>query len=192
MTKHTLRTIALSLALATGTAGIAQAVQAQPVNDNSTQVEKKAAPEHRHGFKGRHGHMRAPALHSVTHAPLAMLGHLKSKLNLNESQQKLWDAARAQSREVGQAMRAQRQESAKELRAQLDAGPLDLRALTAKREAERSALKPKMDAARDAWLAVYDSLDGQQKQVVTDAVKKRIERGDRMREHRRPAPQPRN
>jgi len=42
MTKHTLRTIALSLALATGSAGVFQAVHAQPANDNSTQAEQKA------------------------------------------------------------------------------------------------------------------------------------------------------
>ncbi|WP_299455254.1 Spy/CpxP family protein refolding chaperone [uncultured Pigmentiphaga sp.] len=192
MTKHTLRTIALSLALATGSAGVFQAVHAQPANDNSTQAEQKAPHQHRHAFKGRHGPMHGSAFLPGSEAPFAMLGRLKSKLNLNESQQKLWDTAREQSREVAKAVRAQRQESAKALRTQVDAGPLDLRALTAKREADRAALKPKMDAAREAWLAVYDSLDGQQKQLVTDAVKKRLERGDRMREHRRSAQPPKN
>ncbi|WP_158213214.1 Spy/CpxP family protein refolding chaperone [Pigmentiphaga sp. NML080357] len=187
MTKNTLRTIALSLALATGSAGVFHAAHAQATTDNSTQTEQKAGQERHRGFKGHHGPVRHHAFHAgMGHAPLAMLGHLKSKLNLTESQQKLWDAAQGQSREVGQAMRAQREEGIKALRAQADAGPLDLRALTAKHEADRAALKPKMDAARDAWLAAYDSLDAKQKQIVTDAVKKRIERGDRMREHRRP------
>lgn len=186
MTKNALRTIALSLALATGGAGVLQAAHAQAATDNTTQAEQKAGPEHHRGHMGRHGPMKH-RFHGMEQSPLAMLGHLKSRLNLTESQQKLWDAAQTASRDAGQAMRAQRAEGLKDLRTQVAAGPLDLRALSSRNEAERAAAKPKFDAARDAWLAAYDSLDGKQKQVVTDAVKKRLERGDRMREHHRSA-----
>jgi hypothetical protein len=186
MNKNALRTIALSLALATGGAGVLQAAHAQAAGDNTTQAEQKPAPERHRGPMGHHG---AKGHHffrgGMEQSPLAMLGHLKSRLNLTDSQQKLWDAAQSASREAGQAMRAQREEGIKALRTQVAAGPLDLRALSARHDAERAAVKPKLDAARDAWLAAYDSLDGKQKQVVTDAVKQRLERGDRMREHRR-------
>ncbi|MDX3906630.1 MAG: hypothetical protein QHC78_13160 [Pigmentiphaga sp.] len=192
MTKNTLRTIALSLALATGGAGVLQAAHAQATADNTTQAEQKAGPERHRGH--HHGHHRHMGPRGFDHgaAPMAMLGHLKSKLELNASQQKLWDAAQGLSREAGKAMRAQRQEGFKALRAQVDAGPLDLRALTAKHEADREALKPKLDAARDAWIVAYESLDAKQKQIVTDVVKKRLERGERKREHRRPGQQPKN
>ncbi|VCU71641.1 hypothetical protein PIGHUM_03727 [Pigmentiphaga humi] len=195
-TKNTLRTMALALVLATGGAGVLQAAHAQapaeppPAPQAGQSVAPPAPRAEGHRFK----HPPRAAMHHrafagpMAESPMFMLGHLKSRLGLNESQQKLWDKARDLSREAGQAMRAQRGEDVKALRAQAEAGPLDLRALAAKRDASRNAIKPKLDASRDAWLAAYDSLDGKQKQIVADSVKKRFERQERKADKHRQVP----
>lgn len=198
MTKNTLRTIALSLALATGAGGALQAAYAQdasatPSSAPTTQPDQAGAKKmgqrgtdgvkhHRgHYHKGHHQAKRIShhgAFGPMAQSPMLALAHMKSKLSLTDSQQTLWNAAESQRTELGKAMRAQRVEDRKALKAQLDAGPLDLRALSTRQDAQRDALKSRLDAARDAWLVVYDSLDAKQKDTVTQALKARMDRAE--------------
>ncbi|GAA4327559.1 hypothetical protein GCM10023144_12280 [Pigmentiphaga soli] len=180
MIKHTLRTnalrtIALSLALATGAAGLAQAARAEEsaaaTPPAQTQQHAGRHAMHHHAMKPMHRPGFGPAMGS----PLALLPRLEHRLKLTDSQQTLWRAARSQQAEAGKALREQFGKNREELRKQVEAGPLDLRALTTQQEAARNAVRPRLDAARDAWLAAYDSLDAQQKQVVTDAFKRTLE-----------------
>ncbi|WP_420224072.1 Spy/CpxP family protein refolding chaperone [Pigmentiphaga litoralis] len=138
------------------------------------------------GHHGHHGHHGGPSM-------MMMLGQLKAKLNLTDAQQTRWNAAESQQRAVGEEMRARRDLHRKQMQEQLaKSGPADFRAMTAQREAEHAAIKPKLDAARDAWLVVYDSLDTNQKQIVTDAFKQRMQRmgkHDRRGEQRGPGMQ---
>ncbi|GGX15416.1 hypothetical protein GCM10007242_22460 [Pigmentiphaga litoralis] len=209
MTKHTLRILAAAMTLATGASGIAYAAPAaEPIviaqAAPATTTAPAATPERnapttggqrtdgpradgqrgdgpRHGGPrgdhrkgGHHGHHGGPSM-------MMMLGQLKSKLNLTDTQQTRWNAAESQQRALGEEMRARRDAHRKQMQEQLaKTGPADFRAMTAQREAEHAAIKPKLDAARDAWLVVYDSLDTKQKQIVTDAFKQRMQRmGDR-------------
>ncbi len=175
MTKHTLRTVAFSLALAAGAGGLF-AAQAD------AQTPPPAPAEHTAPHPGWHGHEhgrehRGPGFGS----PLGMLNHLKPRLNLTASQQTLWDAAQARQREVGKAMRTQFMQDRKEMREQIEAGTVDFHALVAKKDAERAAAQPQLRASRDAWLAVYDSFDAKQKQIVADAMKKALHRSEHHR-----------
>ena len=186
--KNTLRTIALSAALIASGAGLVQAAQAQSATDAApAQAQPGGHPGWHHDWHrgGRPHGGRPHGAGPMGESPLFMLGHLKGKLNLTESQQKLWSDAQAKGKEVRDAMRAQRDSDRQALSAQIASAPLDLHAEIAREDAGRAALKPKFDAARDAWVAVYDSLDAKQKQTVTDAVKHSMARGDHMRERMR-------
>jgi hypothetical protein len=183
--KTTLRTIAISVALVASGAGLFQAAQAQTAATGSTaQVQQEGHPG---WHEGKHHGGRHEGMRGMGASPLFMLGQLKGKLNLTESQQKLWTDAQTKSRDLREAMRTQHDSDRKALQEQIASAPLDLHAQISREEAGRTVLKPKFDAVRDAWVTVYDSFDAKQKQIVTDAVKQRLTRAEgmheRMREH---------
>ena len=182
MTKTKLRTLAIALALVTGAGGLAHAAQNDaPVAPATQAAPAKSGPDGHPGWHGRDGHHRGgPQAHRGHHdaSPFKMTARLKAKLNLTPEQETRFNAADAQRREVGKAMWEQRSASRKAMAAKLSTGPADFRAMSAQRDADRAALKPKLDAARDAWLVAYDSLNVNQKQIVTDAFKHSLARGD--------------
>jgi hypothetical protein len=184
--KTTLRTIAISAALIASGAGLLQAAQAQTAATGTTATTGTTTQVQQDGHRGGHHGDRHHGMHGMRGmmgaSPLFMLGQLKGKLNLTESQQKLWTDAQTKGNDLRTAMRTQHEADSKALQDQIASAPLDMHALVSREEAGRTALKPKFDAVRDAWVAVYDSLDAKQKQIVTDAVKQRQARGERMRE----------
>jgi Spy/CpxP family protein refolding chaperone len=111
-----------------------------------------------------------------------VLASLKAQLNLNTSQQVMWDNALAH----GKAARVQGRSSMDQLHAALNAE-------LAKAEPDFAAVATIADQAqanhqavrkqvRDEWLRLYATFSPAQKAVVRDAVKARVTRMEAFRE----------
>jgi len=116
---------------------------------------------------------------------LGVMARLHDKLKLNEQQETLWKKARETSRETFKSMRGgSGQELREKMRAEIDKTDADLRSIMQLADQQREQMRAQMEAARKqtrgAWLAVYDTLDANQKEQVRLAIKQRMERGGHM------------
>lgn len=125
-----------------------------------------------------------PSERSAGH-PFAGMARLHDELKLDPKQEALWQEAerttRASFRERGEQMRRDRQEAL----AALSQPGADLRAVLRRMDQSREAGRQAREADRERWLAVYDSLDGAQKEKARLFLKTRLER---MGEGRRAGP----
>lgn len=125
------------------------------------------------------------ALTAVAQAPSAqplldgslieMLGALRAQLNLNTAQQQQWDNAAAVSAAARNVVRASFQERRTALQAELAKPEPDFASLAAATDAVHEQLSSLHKQARDAWLALYATFTPEQKGIVRDAIKTKIQ-----------------
>jgi len=123
-------------------------------------------------------HARAPRLEH-------MLAGLKGKLSLDTSQQVLWGRAFAQSRAAREAARSGRARLREAMQAELTKTEPDLARIAALADDVHANAQAAWHQARDEWLKLYATFASDQKMVVRDMAKTRMERFSRFAEHRR-------
>src|SRR5262249_16354603 len=130
-------------------------------------------------------HAYAQPAHHGGGDPIGIIQALHDQLGLNTSQQQQWDAAGAASQAAPQAMRAGMQQ----LKAGTQAEPAQAERGPASHAPHAGGLRqqnaPTRKAARDAWLALYATLNTQQKGVVRDAITAKMAKMEQMRERMR-------
>jgi Spy/CpxP family protein refolding chaperone len=116
-------------------------------------------------------------------ADIAMaIAAVKGQLNLNTSQQQMWDNAMAASRAARDNGRANFGRLRDTLGAEIAKAEPDLAAVAAVSDDVQAKNQALRRQVRDAWLAVYATFSPDQKAVVRDALKDRIARMERMRQ----------
>ena len=155
MTRFASRIAAISAAALIGIAGVAAA---QPY----------------HGHHGRGG----------GDVVMAIAG-LKSQLNLNTSQQAMWDNAVALGKAARDSARATRQKVRDTLTAELAKPEPDLAAVANAADAARDAAAASRRQVRDAWLALYGTFTPDQKAVVKNSIQQHLTRMEQFREKMR-------
>ena len=107
---------------------------------------------------------------------------LKSQLNLNTSQQSMWDNAVAAGKAARQTARANMQKVHDTLSAELAKPEPDLAAVAAASDVARNANAALHGQVRDAWLNVYSTFTPEQKTVVKNALSQRMARMEQFRQ----------
>lgn len=107
-----------------------------------------------------------------------MLGHLiahaKAKLNLNTSQQVMFDAAVAQTKAARESGRALHQKVKDAMAVELAKSEPDLAAVAAVADSvQQQGIAPRQQV-RDAWLQVYATFTPEQKGIVRDLLQQRM------------------
>lgn len=179
MKKNTFQALALSLALGLSTPLIVHAQTADNAAATTAQAEPGKAERggkhaHRHHHHQRHAHKKGPRAAMMD--PVFSLQRLAPELKLSAEQKTLFDQAQAQQKTAREAV-GERFKANREARTQLlKADVIDLRALSEQRQADGQLMRDQHTQVRQAWLAVYDSLNAEQKKTVSDALKKRGEK----------------
>jgi Spy/CpxP family protein refolding chaperone len=131
----------------------------------------------------QHGPMHHHRHHGGGFGDVAMyIAAVKGQLNLNTSQQQMWDNAVAASkaaRETGRANFGRLHDAAAAELAKAEPDLASLAAVSDDVQGRNQALRRQV---RDAWLALYATFTPDQKAVVRDALKSRMARAERMRE----------
>ena len=130
-----------------------------------------AQPMHHHGHGGGDAVMGIVAL--------------KNQLNLNTSQQAMWDNAVAAGKNARTVARANMQKVHDTLAAELAKSEPDLAAVSAAADSARTANAQLHAQVRDAWLNLYATFTPDQKGVVKSALSQRLARMDQFREKMR-------
>lgn len=107
---------------------------------------------------------------------------LKAQLNLNTSQQVMWDNAVAAGKAARDSGRANRQKVHDTLTAELAKPEPDLAAVAAAADAARDAGAATHRQVRDAWLNLYATFTPDQKTIVKNAIQDRLTRMEAFRE----------
>ena len=111
-----------------------------------------------------------------------VIAHLKSQLNLNTSQQVMWDNAVAAGKAARDNARANRQAMHDALKSELAKAEPDLAAVAAAADTARDAGAAAQRQARGAWLNLYGTFTPEQKSVVKNALQTRLSRMEQFRE----------
>ena len=135
-----------------------------------------AQPQPRH--HGPHGHHGGGDF-------ISAIAGLKSELNLNTSQQAMWDNAVAASKAARQDARANLQKVQDALKAELAKPEPDLAAVSAVADSVRDSNASAHKQVRAAWLNVYGTFTPDQKAVVKTAFQQRLTRMEQFREKMR-------
>lgn len=107
---------------------------------------------------------------------------LKSQLNLNTSQQSMWDNAVAAGKAARQTAHANMQKVHDTLTAELAKPEPDLAAVAVASDVARNANAVLHGQVRDAWLNVYGTFTPDQKAVVKNALSQRMARMEQFRQ----------
>jgi Spy/CpxP family protein refolding chaperone len=107
---------------------------------------------------------------------------LKDQLNLNTSQQAMWDNAVAAGKAARTSARANMQKVHDALAAELAKPEPDLAAVAAAADSARTANAQLHTQVRDAWLNLYATFTPDQKTVVKNALSQRLARMDQFRQ----------
>jgi Spy/CpxP family protein refolding chaperone len=132
-----------------------------------------AAAQPAHPGHGRHG--------DFTMAIAA----LKGQLNLNTSQQAMWDNAIAQSKAARESARANFGRIKTAMNAELAKAEPDLAAVAAAFDDVQAANSALRKEVRNGWLTLYATFTPEQKAVVREALKQRMERMERFHQKMR-------
>lgn len=127
------------------------------------------------GGPGHHGQGPGFALEGV-------LAQVKAQLNLNTSQQAMWDSAAAATTNTRGTGRANMEKVQEALNAELARAEPDFAAVATIADAAQASNQTLRRQVRDQWLALYATFTPAQKAVVRDAVKARVDRMQSMRE----------
>ena len=111
-----------------------------------------------------------------------VIAHLKGQLNLNTSQQVAFDNAVAASRAARDAVRGDRDAMRGAMQTELANPAPNLRNIAALRDQAQAKHQAAHKQVREQWLQLYDTFSAEQKQVVRDALTKRMARMDAFRE----------
>jgi len=116
-----------------------------------------------------------------------LIEHAKAQLNLNTSQQGMFDTAVAQSKAARTTVHGLHQKVKDALTAELAKAEPDLAAVAAVSDkVQADSLKLRHDV-RGSWLMLYATFNPEQKAVVRDLLQKRMARaeafGEKMRQH---------
>ena len=118
-----------------------------------------------------------------------LIAHAKAKLNLNTSQQGMFDTAVAHSQTARESGRALHDKVKATLQAELAKTEPDLAAVAAATDAAADQARAQRNAIRAEWLTLYATFTPDQKAVVRDLLKQRVARmesfHEKMREHMR-------
>ena len=107
---------------------------------------------------------------------------LKDQLNLNTSQQTMWDNAIAAGKSARTTARANMQKVHDTLVAELAKPEPDLAAVSAAADSARNANAALHAQVRDAWLSLYGTFTPDQKTVVKNALSQRLAKMEQFRE----------
>ncbi len=110
-----------------------------------------------------------------------LLQELKAGLNLNTSQQAMWDAAAAQTRAAREQGRALHGQVKTALAAELAKNEPDFAAIAVVTDNVEGQGRALRHGVRDQWLRVYATFSPEQKALVRDALKQRMARFEGMR-----------
>ena len=114
-----------------------------------------------------------------------LIAHAKAELNLNTSQQMLFDTAVAHSKAAFESGRALRQKVKDAAQAQMAKSEPDLAAVAAAAdEAEQKGRDLRL-SIRNEWLTLYATFTPEQKAVVRDILQKKMARAESFREKMR-------
>jgi Spy/CpxP family protein refolding chaperone len=125
---------------------------------------------------GPHGRGAGPGDFSMA------IAALKGQLNLNTSQQAMWDSAVAASKSARDTGRANVGKVHDALSAELAKAEPDLAAVAAVADDAQTKNTALRRQVRDAWLAVYATFTPDQKALVRDSLKQRVARIDQLRQ----------
>lgn len=124
-----------------------------------------------------------PHAHGGPGGDVAMaIAALKGQLNLNTSQQQMWDNAVAATRAAREQGRANLQQLHDTLATELGKAEPDLAAVAAAGDQVRTQNATLHKQVRDNWLAIYATFSPDQKATVRDALRSRMARMDQMRQ----------
>ena len=110
---------------------------------------------------------------------------LKGQLNLNTSQQAMWDNAVAAGKAARDNARASHQQLRNTVTTELAKAEPDLAAVAAASDAARDAAAASHRQVRAAWLNLYSTFTPDQKAVVKSAIQQRLTRMEQFREKMR-------
>ena len=107
---------------------------------------------------------------------------LKDQLNLNTSQQAMWDSAVAQTKAARDTGRANMQKVHDAMNAELAKTEPDLAAVAAVADDAQAANTALRKQVRGTWLALYATFTPDQKAVVKNAMQQRIAKMQTLRQ----------
>ncbi|MGB3289907.1 MAG: hypothetical protein WBA83_11585 [Burkholderiaceae bacterium] len=149
----------------------------------------KAGEPHKHMHKHMRRHMRDAAMWVPGYGPLGK--DFVQSLALNDSQNALIDAAKAEQKEARTQRREAMRSSMKAKAEQAKAGKLDPRAALKQGEQAQEKALAERGKINEKWLAVWDALDATQQQKVAAHFSERAEkfakRAEKRKEHRQQA-----
>jgi Spy/CpxP family protein refolding chaperone len=157
-----------------GAAALALSLAASP---GYAQTTSTPAPPHG-GFHGRHGGA------GIEMMP-RLLEQLKGSLNLNTSQQQMWDNAVAQGKAAREQAGANRKTVRDALQAELAKAEPDLASVAAVADGVAQQNRALHTKVRDQWLALYATFSADQKSIVRDALQTRLAKAESFRERMR-------
>jgi Spy/CpxP family protein refolding chaperone len=139
---------------------------------------------------GAHAAMAQPGPHGPGHGGIDidhMIASVKAQLNLNTSQQVMFDNAVAASKAARATARQNMEQVHGTLNSELAKAEPDLAAVAAAADAAQANGQAVRKQVRDQWLALYATFTPAQKAVVRDNIKARVARmeafREKMREH---------
>jgi Spy/CpxP family protein refolding chaperone len=125
----------------------------------------------------------APGPHGSPDGMLAgLIMHAKSQLNLNSSQQVMFDAAAANTKAAFQSGKTLHQQVKDALTAELAKPEPDLAAVAAVEDGVRQQGVALRQSVRANWLALYATFTPEQKGVVKTLLQARIAQGEAFRQ----------
>jgi Spy/CpxP family protein refolding chaperone len=130
----------------------------------------------RHGMHGMHG--VAPIDQLVPQ----LLEEAKASLNLNTSQQALWDSVVAQGATARDQGRANRQQVKNAIKLELAKPEPDLAAIADIADSVQQQNRSLRQKVRTQWLALYATFSSEQKAIVRDLLQQRLARAESFRE----------
>ncbi|HLX30992.1 MAG TPA: periplasmic heavy metal sensor [Casimicrobiaceae bacterium] len=107
---------------------------------------------------------------------------LKSQLNLNTSQQTMWDNAVAAGKAARTTARTNMQNVHDALTAELAKSEPDLASVAAASDKAQQANAALHTQVRDAWLALYATFTPDQKAVVKNAISQRLAKMEQLKQ----------
>jgi Spy/CpxP family protein refolding chaperone len=149
---------------------VAAAALAIALGAAASLAQPAGAPRGPHGH-GAHGDMIG---HSIENA--------KAQLNLNTSQQQMFDAAVANTKAAHQTGLSLHQSAKNALTAELAKAEPDLAAVAAASDNAQAQGQALRKSIRAQWLALYATFSPDQKAVVRDLMQKRMAKGESFRQ----------
>lgn len=110
-----------------------------------------------------------------------VIASLRAQLNLNTSQQSMWDSVMANGKAARAATRTSMEQVHAALKAELAKAEPDLAAVSALSDQAQANGQAARKQVRDQWLSLYATFTPAQKVVVRDAIKARVERMEAFR-----------